>query len=96
MIEALNILEGFDLRAIEYNSAEYLHTLAEAMKLAYADRDTYYGDPKFAQVPAARLLSKEYAASAAKLIGQMASLDFRPERSAIRPLCILLSRRSCA
>jgi len=65
-------------------------------ELAYADRDTYYGDPKFAQVPAARLLSKEYAAERRKLIGQMASLDFRPERSAIRPLCILLSRRSCA
>jgi gamma-glutamyltranspeptidase/glutathione hydrolase len=78
MIEALNMLEGFDLRAMKYNSAEYLHTLAEAMKLAYADRDTYYGDPKFAQVPAARLLSKEYAAERRKLIGQMASLDFRP------------------
>jgi gamma-glutamyltranspeptidase/glutathione hydrolase len=78
MIEALNILEGFDLRAMKYNTAEYLHTLAEAMKLAYADRDTYYGDPKFNKIPAARLLSKEYAAERRKLIGHMASLDFRP------------------
>ena len=78
MLEALNILEGFDLRAMRYNSAEYLHTMAETMKLAYADRDTYYGDPKFNNIPVARLLSKEYAAERRKLIGQTASLEFRP------------------
>jgi gamma-glutamyltranspeptidase/glutathione hydrolase len=85
MLEALNILEGYDLRAMKYNSAEYLHTLAEAMKLAYADRDTYYGDPKFSKVPAARLLSKEYAAERRKLIGQMASLEFRPGKIGAQP-----------
>ena len=47
MIETLNILEGFDMRSLGYNSAEYIHTSVEALKLAYADRDTYYGDPKF-------------------------------------------------
>jgi gamma-glutamyltranspeptidase/glutathione hydrolase len=78
MLEALNILEGYDLKAMKYNSAEYLHTLAEAMKLAYADRDTYYGDPKFAKIPMERLLSKQYAAERRKQIGQMASMDFRP------------------
>jgi gamma-glutamyltranspeptidase/glutathione hydrolase len=78
MLEALNMLEGFDLRAMKYNSTEYLHTMAEAMKLAYADRDTYYGDPKFVKVPEQRLLSKEYAAERRKLIGPMASLEFRP------------------
>jgi gamma-glutamyltranspeptidase/glutathione hydrolase len=78
MLQALNILEGFDLRAMRYNSAEYLHTMAETMKLAYADRDTYYGDPKFNNIPTARLLSKEYAAERRKLIGQTASLEFRP------------------
>src|SRR5712691_5837651 len=78
MLEALNMLEGYDLRAMKYNSAEYLHTMAEVMKLAYADRDTYYGDPKFVKVPAERLLSKEYAAERRKLVGQMASLEFRP------------------
>src|SRR5438552_2630562 len=78
MLEALNMLEGYDLRAMKYNSAEYLHTLTEVMKLAYADRDTYYGDQKFVKIPAERLLSKEYAAERRKLVGQMASLEFRP------------------
>jgi Gamma-glutamyltransferase len=50
----------------------------EALKLVYADRDTYYGDPKFVQIPADRLLSKEYAAERRKLISQRASLEFRP------------------
>ncbi|HWB97585.1 MAG TPA: gamma-glutamyltransferase, partial [Bryobacteraceae bacterium] len=45
MLEALNILEGFDLRSLRWNSAAYIHTVVEALKLAYADRDTYYGDP---------------------------------------------------
>src|SRR4029434_5811514 len=92
MLEALNILEGYDLRAMKYNSSEYLHTLAEAMKLAYAHRDTYYGDPRFSKVPAARLLSKEYAAERRKLIGQMASLAFRPGR--IRATTALHSSQS--
>jgi gamma-glutamyltranspeptidase / glutathione hydrolase len=78
MIEALNILEGFNLFNLKLNSADYLHTMVEALKLAYADRDTYYGDPKFVKVPAAKLLSKEYGAERRKEIGEMASLEFRP------------------
>src|SRR5579871_5988521 len=78
MIEALNILDSYDLVAMRYNSADYIHTLVEALKLAYADRDTYYGDPKFNHIPEERLLSKEYAAERRKLIGTTASLDFRP------------------
>src|SRR6202000_626006 len=78
MIEALNILSGFNLAAMQLNSAEYIHTLVESMKLAYADRDTYYGDPKFVQIPADKLLSKEYAAERRKLLPSQASLDFRP------------------
>ncbi len=78
MIEALNILEGFNLFDLKLNSADYLHTLVEALKLAYADRDTYYGDPKFVKVPAEKLLSKEYGAERRKEIGEMASLEFRP------------------
>ncbi len=77
MIETLDILEGYDLRAMGLNSPQYIHTLVEALKLAYADRDTYYGDPKFVRIPE-RLLSKEYAAERRKLIGPDASLDFRP------------------
>jgi gamma-glutamyltranspeptidase / glutathione hydrolase len=78
MIEALNILEGFDLKSMGWNSTAYLHTLAEALKLAYADRDTYYGDPKFVKVPMERLLSKEYAEERRNQIGPQASQEFRP------------------
>jgi gamma-glutamyltranspeptidase/glutathione hydrolase len=78
MIEALNILSGYDLAAMKYNSAAYIHTLVEALKLAYADRDTFYGDPKFSKIPMETLLSKEYAAQRRKLIGPNASLEFRP------------------
>jgi gamma-glutamyltranspeptidase/glutathione hydrolase len=68
LLQTLNILETFDLKAMGYGSADYLHTLTEAMKLAYADRDTYYADPAFVQVPGQGLLSKEYARERAKLI----------------------------
>ncbi len=78
MIETLNILEGFNLPNMGLNSAEYIHTLVEALKLAYADRDTYYGDPKFVKIPSERLLSKEYGAERRKLITHEASLEFRP------------------
>jgi gamma-glutamyltranspeptidase/glutathione hydrolase len=78
MLEALNILEGFDLRSLGFNSADYLHRVTEALKLAYADRDAYYGDPKFNHIPADTLLSKNYAAERRKLIGAKASLDFVP------------------
>ncbi len=59
-LENLNLLEGFDLKAMGHNSADYIHTVVEAMKLGYADRDTYYGDPEFSQIPI-QLISKEYA-----------------------------------
>ncbi|MGE3489494.1 MAG: gamma-glutamyltransferase family protein, partial [Vicinamibacterales bacterium] len=68
MLQALNILEHFDLRAMGYGSADYLHTVVEATKLAYADRDTYYADPAFVQTPAEGLLSKAYARERAALI----------------------------
>jgi gamma-glutamyltranspeptidase/glutathione hydrolase len=78
MIETLNMLEGYDLRAMGLNTPRYVQTLVEALKLAYADRDTYYGDPKFVKIPEDRLLSKDYADERRKLIGDQASLDFRP------------------
>jgi gamma-glutamyltranspeptidase / glutathione hydrolase len=79
MIEALNILEGFNLVNMGLNSADYIHTMTEAIKLAYADRDTYYGDPKFNHIPTAKLLSKEYGVERRKLIAtNQASLEFRP------------------
>jgi len=79
MIEALNILEGFDLKAMGQNSPEYLHTVLEAVKLAFADRDRYYGDPKFSKIPEEILLSKSYAAERRKLIDpNHASMESRP------------------
>ena len=78
MIEALNILEGYDMRSTPLNSAEYIHRTDEALKLAYADRDTYYGDPKFSHIPTEILLSKSYATERRKLITEKASQDFLP------------------
>jgi gamma-glutamyltranspeptidase/glutathione hydrolase len=57
----LNILEGYELEALGQNSAEYLHLLVEAKKVAFGDRDCYVTDPEFEQIPIARFLSKEYA-----------------------------------
>ena len=68
LLEALNILEQFDLRSMKRNSGPYLHTIVEAMKLAYADRDSYYADQAFVQSPAEGLLSKEYAKERARQI----------------------------
>jgi gamma-glutamyltranspeptidase/glutathione hydrolase len=79
MIEALNILEGYDLKALGHNSPEYVHIMVEALKLAFADRDRYYGDPKFSKIPEEILLSKAYAAERRKLIDPAhASLESRP------------------
>src|SRR5207245_548833 len=64
MLEALNILEGFDLKAMGHNSAPYLHAITESLKLSFADRNKYVGDPKFVpNIPMKTLLSKEYAAA---------------------------------
>ena len=68
LLQTLNILENFDLARMGYASADYLHTVVEAMKLAYADRDSFYADPAFVQVPAEGLLSKAYAKQRAQLI----------------------------
>lgn len=69
MLQALNILENFDLKAMGYNSSRYIHTIYQAMNLAFADRDFYYGDPYFAPAePIKGLLSKDYAKERAKLI----------------------------
>src|SRR5262249_49578346 len=67
-LEMLNILEGYDLANLGHNSAEYLHLLIEAKKLAFADRNAYIADPDKVRVPVARLISKEYAAERRRLI----------------------------
>jgi gamma-glutamyltranspeptidase/glutathione hydrolase len=69
MLQALNILENVDVKSMGYNSPAYMHTIYQAMSLAFADRDFYYGDPYFPpDEPARGLLSKEYARERAKLI----------------------------
>lgn len=69
MLQSLNILENFDLRSMGFNSAQYIHTVCQAMHLAFADRDFYYGDPYVSPGgPIKGLLSKEYAKERAKLI----------------------------
>jgi gamma-glutamyltranspeptidase/glutathione hydrolase len=79
MVETLNLLEGYDLKAMGHNSADYIHTLAEALKLALADRDRYYGDPDFVKIPTTELLSKDYATLRRSLIEkQHASLAQQP------------------
>ncbi|HVN90997.1 MAG TPA: gamma-glutamyltransferase family protein [Candidatus Binataceae bacterium] len=60
-LQQLRLLEGFDLRALGHNSTDYIHTLVEAAKLAFADREAYYGDPDFTDVPVDGLLSSRYA-----------------------------------
>lgn len=69
LLQTLNILENFDLKNMGYNSTRYIHTLYQAMNLAFADRDFYYGDPAFGpEEPMKGLLSKEYARERSKLI----------------------------
>jgi gamma-glutamyltranspeptidase / glutathione hydrolase len=69
LLQALNLLEGFDLKSMGYNSSRYIHTLYQAMNLAFADRDFYYGDSRMPpEEPIRGLLSKEYARERAKLI----------------------------
>jgi gamma-glutamyltranspeptidase/glutathione hydrolase len=79
LLEMFNLLEGYDLKSMKHNSPEYLHVVLEAAKLAFADRDMYYGDPKFSKIPEETLLSKEYAAERRKLIDPAkASMESRP------------------
>jgi gamma-glutamyltranspeptidase/glutathione hydrolase len=78
-LQQLALLEGFDLGDMSHNSTDYIHLVVEAAKLAFADREKYYGDPDFVRTPLDRLLSKAYAAERRKLIHPaMASMELRP------------------
>ncbi len=88
-LQQLRLLEGFDLAALGHNSSQYIHCVIEAAKLAFADREAWYGDPEFAQVPMEGLLSKDYAEMRRRLIDpHRALLDAaRPgDPIAMRPL----------
>jgi gamma-glutamyltranspeptidase/glutathione hydrolase len=81
--QALNVLAGYDLKALGHNSAAYIHAAVEALKLAFADRHRYYGDPKFVDVPIDALLSKEYAASRRAMIDPRRASAGMPEPGSV-------------
>ena len=80
LLQALAILKGIDLAAMDPNGTEFVHTVIEAMKLAYADREAYYGDPDFSNIPMDVLLSDVYNDERRKLITSQASNEQRPGR----------------
>ena len=80
LLQALAILKHFDLEAMDPCGAAFIHVVIEAMKLAYADREAYYGDPDFSEIPMEVLLSDRYNAARAELIGDQASHAQRPGR----------------
>jgi len=78
MLQTLALLQGFDIAAMDPVGPEFIHTVTEAMKLAFADREAFYGDPAFVDVPMPTLLSPAYNDARRQLIGEQASLAFRP------------------
>jgi gamma-glutamyltranspeptidase/glutathione hydrolase len=78
MLQQLALLKGFHLDGLDVTGPEFIHTVVEASKLAFADREKFYGDPKFEQVPIETLLSDAYNEERRKLIHHMASLELRP------------------
>ena len=77
-LQQLALLKGFDLDGLDPAGPDFIHLQVEAAKLAFADRDTFYGDPDFVDVPIETLLSEDYNAARRQLIGRDASLDYRP------------------
>jgi gamma-glutamyltranspeptidase/glutathione hydrolase len=79
-LQQLALLEGLDLRLRDLAGAELVHQVVESAKLAFADREAWYGDPRFAEVPLAGLLDPTYTAERRRLLGEDASLELRPGR----------------
>ena len=77
-LQQLQLLDGFDLRGMGRGSARYIHTVTECAKLAFADREAWYGDPNFVDVPVQRLLSQDYAEGRRKLVLDESSPELRP------------------
>lgn len=78
MLQQLAMLQALDIGSADLGSADMVHTVAEVAKLAFADREAYYGDPEYTDVPMAELLTPTYAAERARLVGERASTEFRP------------------
>jgi gamma-glutamyltranspeptidase/glutathione hydrolase len=89
LLQMFNLLDGVDLVALGHNSPAYLHRLVETIKLAFADRDAYYGDPNFVKVPAERLLSKAYAEERRALVRERAWAEMPPPGDAVAPRVVL-------
>ncbi|MDR6668324.1 gamma-glutamyltransferase family protein [Rhizobium sp. 1399] len=81
-LQTLSLLKDMDIASMTPDGADFVHTVTEAMKLAFADREVYYGDPAFADIPLDHLLSDTYAAARRKLITGEASFDLRPGKVA--------------
>ena len=79
-LQQLQLLSGYDLSSLEPDSADFVHLVVECGKLAFADREAFYGDPRHVDVPLADLLSSEYAAERRRLVGEGASAEIRPGR----------------
>jgi gamma-glutamyltranspeptidase/glutathione hydrolase len=84
-LQQLALLEGLGLEALELGSVEYVHTVIECAKLAFADRDAFYGDPEFVDVPLARLLSRSYNDERRPLVDETASYELRPGGGRLPP-----------
>jgi gamma-glutamyltranspeptidase/glutathione hydrolase len=84
-LQQLSLLDGFDLERMGLNSADYVHTVVECAKLAFADREAFYGDPLFVDVPVERLLSRAYADERRALVGAEASFELRPGGGRLPP-----------
>ena len=78
MLQSLRTLEGTGIGQMDLNGADFVHTVTEVMKLSFADREAYYGDPAHTDIPTETLLSREYAAERRALLGEKASLEQRP------------------
>ncbi len=78
LLQTLRLLEGFDIAAMDPLGPDFVHSVVEALKLGFADRDSFYGDPDAVDVPLVTLLSKEYAEARRRLIGERASMELRP------------------
>src|SRR5262249_38499966 len=78
MLQQLALLKGFDFDGLDPTGPDFIHLQVECAKLAFADRETFYGDPKFVDVPIATLLSDTYNAQRRKLVSERASFELRP------------------
>jgi gamma-glutamyltranspeptidase / glutathione hydrolase len=85
LLQALALLRGFDIEAMDPTGPDFVHTVIESLKLALADREAWYGDPDFVSVPVTELLSASYASERRALIGKQASLELRPGAPGGRP-----------